>query len=74
MGYFIGTRPGYLAFKQKAHQRWEVEGAMDIFSLPWGFLVFRFDNKDDKRLVVKGGPWFFFGRIFILKGWSTSKS
>lgn len=72
MGYFIGTRPGFLALKQKVQELWSIKGLMDMFSLLSGFLLFRFGGEEDKLSVLERGPLFVFGQILILKAWSPN--
>lgn len=67
VGYFIGSRLGFIALKQKIYQLWNPKAAMVIYSLDSGFLLFKFESEEDKVSVLERGPWFFFKRILLLK-------
>lgn len=60
MGYFIGARPPtYLALKRKVLELWKVKGNLDIHSMPSGFILFRFENEEDKISVLERGLGLF---------------
>lgn len=67
VGHFIGSRLTFLALKRKVNQLGDPKGDLEVFSLPFGFILFKFELAEDKSVVMERGPWFIFERILIFK-------
>ncbi|KAI0510655.1 hypothetical protein KFK09_011263 [Dendrobium nobile] len=70
VGYSIGPRPTYLSLLNVVKRAWNPKGSVDLLSLNDGFFLFKFSTPDDYQVAWTGGPWFFFGRPFILQKWT----
>ncbi|XP_028552220.1 uncharacterized protein DDB_G0280205-like [Dendrobium catenatum] len=70
VGYSIGPRPTYLSLLNSVKKAWNPKGDVELLSLNDGFFLFKFSSPEDYQLAWSGGPWFFFGRPFILQKWT----
>ncbi|KAI0495728.1 hypothetical protein KFK09_022031 [Dendrobium nobile] len=70
VGYSIGPRPTYMSLLNVAKKAWNPKGSLELLSLNDGFFLFKFASPEDYQLAWTGGPWFFFGRPFILQQWT----
>ncbi|KAI0524922.1 hypothetical protein KFK09_004312 [Dendrobium nobile] len=70
VGYSIGPRPTYLSLLNAVKRAWNPKGSVELLSLNDGFFLFKFSAPEDYQTAWAGGPWFFFGRPFILQQWS----
>ena len=60
--------------KSIATKIWAKFRIMDVLSNEKGFYFFLFDNDDAVRRVLEAGPWYFGGRLFVLKKWEPHMS
>ena len=65
MGYVTGKSPGFKALKNIISSSWKCEASLAIHESGW--LVYRFNNIDDKLAVLANGPYLIYGRPLILK-------
>ncbi|XP_028547904.1 uncharacterized protein LOC110098388 [Dendrobium catenatum] len=70
VGYSVGPRPTYLSLQSAIRKVWSLKGAVELLSLNDGFFLFKFASPEDFETVWTGGPWFLFGRPFILQQWT----
>lgn len=64
VGYVTGGFPGMEAIT-KLRSSWKVSRKFHIHKSSW--LVFRFDNEEDRQKILDGGPYMIYGRPPILK-------
>ena len=60
-----GKFPGYKALNSIIGNTWKCEATLTIHESGW--LVYRFQNKEDKFSVLCGGPYLVYGRPLILR-------
>ncbi|KAL0913715.1 hypothetical protein M5K25_017196 [Dendrobium thyrsiflorum] len=70
VGYSVGPRPTYLSLQNAIKKVWSIKGSVELLSLNDGFFLFKFTSPEDFEVAWSGGPWFFFGRPFILQKWT----
>ncbi|XP_020678033.2 uncharacterized protein PB18E9.04c-like [Dendrobium catenatum] len=70
VGYSIGRRPYYEALLTTIKKAWNLKGSLSLLTLDDGFFLLKFNNREDYDMAWSGGPWFFFGKPFILQKWT----
>ncbi|KAL0904897.1 hypothetical protein M5K25_027057 [Dendrobium thyrsiflorum] len=70
VGYSIGRRPYYEALFSVFKRAWYLKGALSLLTLDDGFFLLKFTSPKDFEMAWTGGPWFFFGKPFILQKWT----
>ncbi|XP_020696497.2 uncharacterized protein LOC110109654 [Dendrobium catenatum] len=70
VGYSIGRRPYYEALLSTIKKTWSLKGTLSLLTLDEGFFLLKFNNREDYDMAWTGGPWFFFGKPFILQKWT----
>ena len=65
MGYVAGEFPGFKALNSIIANTWHCEASLSIHESGW--LVYKFNNVDDKLAVLAGGPYLVYRRPLILK-------
>ncbi|KAI0489283.1 hypothetical protein KFK09_029125 [Dendrobium nobile] len=70
VGYSIGKRPFYEALLSTIKKAWQLEGELSLLTMDDGFFLLKFTALEDYEHAWTGGPWFFFGKPFILQKWS----
>ncbi|WOK93570.1 hypothetical protein Cni_G02270 [Canna indica] len=50
---------------------WHPRGEFEAFSLPFGFLIFKYTLEEDMLVTLEGGPWFIHRKLLALKRWSS---
>ncbi|KAI0489001.1 hypothetical protein KFK09_028842 [Dendrobium nobile] len=70
IGYSIGKRPYYEALLSTIKKVWPLKGSLTLLTLDDGFFLLKFSALEDYEHAWSGGPWFFFGKPFILQKWS----
>ncbi|KAI0494273.1 hypothetical protein KFK09_024405 [Dendrobium nobile] len=70
VGYSIGRRPYYEALLSTIKKFWSLKGSLSLLTLDDGFFLLKFNNREDYDMAWSGGPWFFFGKPFILQRWT----
>lgn len=65
MGYVAGEFPGFKALNSIIANTWHCEASLSIHESGW--LVYKFNNVDDKLAVLAGGPYIVYRRPLILK-------
>lgn len=64
IGYVGGRFPGIKAIRESM-AKWKVQVKLHLH--PSGWLVFKFNSKEDRDGVINGGPYFVFNRPLLLK-------
>ncbi|KAI0529259.1 hypothetical protein KFK09_001806 [Dendrobium nobile] len=70
VGYSIARRPYYEALLSTIKKTWSLKGTLSLLTLDDGFFLLKFNNREDYDMAWTGGPWFFFGKPFILQKWT----
>ncbi|KAI0496208.1 hypothetical protein KFK09_022517 [Dendrobium nobile] len=70
VGYSIGRRPFYEALLSVIKKTWTLKGELSLLTLDDGFFLLKFSAPEDYKMAWTGGPWFFFGKSFILQKWT----
>lgn len=70
VGYSIGKRPFYEALLSTIKKTWKLKGEFSLLTMDDGFFLLKFSALEDYELAWNGGPWFFFGKPFILQKWT----
>jgi len=65
IGYVSGKFPGYRALNSIIENVWHCEARLSIHESGW--LVYKFQNEEDKFSVLCGGPYLVYGRPLILR-------
>jgi hypothetical protein len=65
VGYVAGKSPGFKALENIISSSWKCEASLTIHESGW--LVYRFNNVDDKLVVLANGPYLIYGRPLIIK-------
>jgi hypothetical protein len=65
IGYVSGKFPGYRALNSIIENVWNCEARLSIHESGW--LVYKFQNEEDKFSVLCGGPYLVYGRPLILR-------
>jgi hypothetical protein len=65
IGYVFGKFPGYRALNSIIGNIWKYEATLTIYESGW--LVYKFQNEEDKFSVLYGGPYLVYDRPFILR-------
>ncbi|WOL10845.1 hypothetical protein Cni_G19604 [Canna indica] len=68
MGHFIRAKLFFPTIKEQTLMLWR-PGELQAFSLPSGFLIFRFCQEEDMLYALEGEPWFIQGKKLLLKRW-----
>lgn len=69
VGRFVGIRPNLDLIRNWIKEKWKTTGQVDLIVMPKEFLMFRFANTDDMRMVMELGPWFLGRKGLVLKKW-----
>ncbi|KAI0489269.1 hypothetical protein KFK09_029111 [Dendrobium nobile] len=70
VGYSIGKRPFYEALLSVIKKTWPLRGSLSLLTMDEGFFLLKFSAIEDYEHAWSGGPWFFFGKPFILQKWT----
>jgi len=65
VGYMSGKFPSYRALNNIIGNTWKCEATLTIHESSW--LVYKFQNEEDKFFVLYGGPYLVYGRTLILR-------
>ena len=65
MGFVAGKFPGYKALSSIISDSWHCEAKLTIHESGW--LVYQFQNVDDKLVVLAEGPYSIYGRPLLLQ-------
>jgi hypothetical protein len=65
VGYIAGKSPGFKALENIISSSWKCEASLTIHESGW--LVYKFNNVDDKLVVLANGPYLIYGRPLIIK-------
>jgi hypothetical protein len=65
IGYVAGKFSGYTALTKLMTSYWNYNVSLSIHNFGW--LIFKFHSEADKLGVLRGGPYFVFGRSLVLK-------
>ncbi|KAI0527449.1 hypothetical protein KFK09_003050 [Dendrobium nobile] len=68
VGYSIGRRPFYEALLSVIKRTWKLKGELSLLTLDDGFFLLKFSSPEDYDMAWSGGPWFFFGKPFMVAG------
>ena len=68
IGYVSGKFPGYRALNSIIENVWKCEATLSMHESGW--LVYKFQNEEDKCSVLCGGPYLVYGRPLILRSMS----
>ena len=64
-GYVSGKSPGYRALNGIISSVWKCEASLTIHDSGW--LIYRFNQEEDKLFVLRGGPYLVYGKPLILR-------
>jgi hypothetical protein len=64
VGYVSGKFPGYRALNNIIGNTWKCEATLTIHESGW--LVYKFQNEEDKLFVLRGGAYLVYGQPLIL--------
>jgi hypothetical protein len=64
VGYVSDKFPGYRALNNIIGNTWKCPSSLTIHESGW--LVYRFENEEDKLSMLCGGPYLVYGRLLIL--------
>lgn len=67
MAYILGPRPYYVHFKAFLIRFFKFKGELEIFSKANAFYIITFRLEEDCGKPLEGGPYFFDGRIMVMK-------
>ena len=70
--YVVGTKPYYLFFKSYMQRVWKPLGEFEIFTRENGFFLVKFKESQDCNSVLKNGPYFYNGKLIIMRKLSDS--
>ncbi|XP_020703727.1 uncharacterized protein LOC110114991 [Dendrobium catenatum] len=70
VGYSIGKRPFYESLLATIKKAWQLKGEISLLTLDDGFFLLKFSALEDYDFAWTRGPWFFFGKPFILQKWT----
>ncbi|XP_028549034.1 uncharacterized protein LOC114579204 [Dendrobium catenatum] len=70
VGYSIGKRPFYEALLSTIKKAWQLKGELSLLTMDDGFFLLKFSALEDYEYAWTRGPWFFFGKPFILQKWT----
>jgi len=65
VGYVSGKFPGYRALNSIIANTWKCPPTLTMHESGW--LVYRFENEEDKHSVLCGGPYLVYGHPLILR-------
>jgi hypothetical protein len=65
VGYVAGKFPGFKALQGLVSSTWKCNASLTIHESGW--LIYKFDNEEDKLSVLSGGPYLVYGRPLVLK-------
>ncbi|KAJ6376307.1 hypothetical protein OIU76_025440 [Salix suchowensis] len=65
IGYVSGKFPGYKALSAIIENEFNCEAVLTLHESGW--LIYKFNNEDDKLAVLRGGPYLVFGRPLMLR-------
>ncbi|XP_020673072.1 uncharacterized protein LOC110092747 [Dendrobium catenatum] len=71
VGFSIGKRPFYEALLSMIKKTWQLKGELSLLTMDDGFFLLKFTALEDYEHAWTRGPWFFFGKPFILQKWSS---
>jgi hypothetical protein len=76
MGQFIGLWPSPKAMNQWLELNWKkkIQGHMSSAFCGKGFFAFLFENKEDRDLIFRNGPYFMGARGMYLNKWTPDFS
>ncbi|KAK3212588.1 hypothetical protein Dsin_017294 [Dipteronia sinensis] len=67
--YFIEKKLPFSLVNNIAMRLWGNHGLQEVLANDKGFFFFKFSDDEACSNVLESGPWFFFGRMVILKKW-----
>jgi hypothetical protein len=65
IGYVAGKYPGFKALNNIISSTWHCNATLTIHASGW--LIYKFNNVDDKMAVLGGGPYLVYGRPLLLR-------
>jgi len=65
IGYVAGKFLGYTALNNLISSTWKCNAKLTMHDSGW--LIYTFSSKNDKLIVLSGGPYLVFGRHMVLK-------
>ncbi|XP_057432308.1 uncharacterized protein LOC130725066 [Lotus japonicus] len=68
----LGKRLGYRIMKTKLSNLWRLSGDFALLDVDNGFFLVKFDQEEDKRKVIDGGPWMIFDHYLAVATWNRS--
>ncbi|XP_057444481.1 uncharacterized protein LOC130736701 [Lotus japonicus] len=67
----LGKKLGYRLMKSKLSNVWRLKGGFDLLDADNGFYMVKFDMKEDREMVINGGPWMIFDHYLAVSTWSS---
>ena len=52
----LGKDIGFLAMRERLKKLWKPRAGFDILDLGFGFFLIKFDDEEDRSMVMEGGP------------------
>ncbi|XP_057431631.1 uncharacterized protein LOC130724424 [Lotus japonicus] len=68
----LGKRLGFRTMKIKLSNMWRLTGDFELLDVDNGFFLVKFDQEEDKKKVMDGGPWMIFYHYLAVATWNRS--
>ncbi|XP_016673238.1 uncharacterized protein [Gossypium hirsutum] len=70
----LGSKIGFNALSKKITLLWKPKGSFQLMDLDNEFYLVQFDDTDDYKNVLTGGPWVVYGNYLTVRPWSLDFS
>jgi len=58
--------------KTRLEAVWKLSGGFDLMEVGNSFFMIKFNEEDDKTMVINGGPWMIFDHYLAFRQWSPT--
>lgn len=66
----LGKVLGYKALSARVSQLWQLIGKYTVVDLGQDYFLFKFEQKEDYKHVLDGGPWIIGGHYLTVRQWT----
>ncbi|KAI7988230.1 Uncharacterized protein LOK49_LG13G01141 [Camellia lanceoleosa] len=66
----LGKKVGYKLLMSKIRKIWDLQGDFEAIDLDSGFLLLKFQMKEDCSYVYTGGPWIVLDHYLTIRKWT----
>ncbi|XP_020264049.1 uncharacterized protein LOC109839985 [Asparagus officinalis] len=73
IGQVLGMNIKFKAMESFVQKVWSHMALPEICILKPGLFLYKFKSKEDMRIILESGPWFFGSRPLLLKPWSIDE-